>query len=104
LLAYVGCVAGAILIEDYERLLREAGFAAVKIVDTQKDLNAYAQVGSNGCWSASAVSSLSVGIAECCGAATGTMALELHGQLTRLLASFDVNAYAASVQVFAVKE
>src|SRR4029078_9473910 len=29
LMAYVGCIAGAVLIADYERQLREAGFAAV---------------------------------------------------------------------------
>lgn len=104
LLAYVGCIAGAILIEDYERMLREAGFAAVQIVDTKKDLNAYAQVGSNGCCSASAVNSPGLEMAECCGSDTGTTAKELHSQLTRLLARFDVNAYAASVNVYAVKK
>src|SRR5205807_4053590 len=34
--AYVGCIAGAVLIEDYERGLREAGFEAVQVVDTRK--------------------------------------------------------------------
>src|SRR5579871_6896158 len=43
-LAYIGCVAGAVLIADYERTLREAGFEAVQVVDTKKDLNAYALV------------------------------------------------------------
>src|SRR5262245_21158958 len=37
--AYVGCVAGAISIADYERGLRAAGFADVLVVDTRKDLN-----------------------------------------------------------------
>src|SRR5581483_1329792 len=40
-LAYVGCVAGAVLVSDYERMLREAGFASVQVIDTRKDLNAY---------------------------------------------------------------
>src|SRR5216683_1765530 len=54
LMAYVGCIAGAILIEEYERGLREAGFEAVQIVDTGKDLNAYAKVeGQNACCSPS---------------------------------------------------
>src|SRR5437588_5719922 len=44
MLAYVGCIAGAISIADYERMLREAGFAAVRVVDAKKDLNAYALV------------------------------------------------------------
>ena len=44
LLAYVGCIAGAILIEDYVAGLKAAGFADVEVIDTKKDLNAYAQV------------------------------------------------------------
>ena len=42
LLAYVGCIAGAVLIEEYHRQLAEAGFAAVEVIDTGSDLNAYA--------------------------------------------------------------
>src|SRR6202008_3863669 len=42
--AYVGCIAGAVPVGEYERDLRGAGFAAVKVVDTGKDLNAYAKV------------------------------------------------------------
>ena len=41
LLAYVGCVAGAILIDDYKQGLQEAGFAHAEIVDTKRDLNIY---------------------------------------------------------------
>ena len=44
-MAYVGCIAGAIPIEDYRRQLHEAGFAAVEVIDTGSDLNAYAKVG-----------------------------------------------------------
>src|SRR4051812_39785992 len=44
LMAYVGCIAGAIPIEEYRRALIEAGFAAVEVVDSGADLNAYAQV------------------------------------------------------------
>jgi hypothetical protein len=72
-------------------------------VGTNKDLNAYAQVGNNGCCSPSAVNTPSSEIAGCCGSATGTAALELHYELTRLLARFDVNVNAASVQEYAGK-
>ena len=34
LMAYVGCIAGAILIEEYREQLLEAGFAHVEIIDT----------------------------------------------------------------------
>src|SRR4051794_39681019 len=53
IMAYVGCIAGAVLIADYERQLREAGFAAVQVIDTGKDLNAYSQAGgTSACCSA----------------------------------------------------
>jgi ubiquinone/menaquinone biosynthesis C-methylase UbiE len=103
ILAYVGCIAGAILIEDYERMLRQAGFQAVQVIDTRKDLNAYAQVeGGPGCCSP-APASAALPLAEgCCGTAAGASS-ELHGRLADLLARYDVNEFAASVQVFAVK-
>src|SRR5207249_947673 len=42
--AYVGCIAGALLLEDYERGLRAAGFESVSVLDSGKDLNAYALI------------------------------------------------------------
>ena len=48
LMAYVGCIAGAVLMEDYRRQLAEAGFAAVQVIDTGADLNAYAKVENQG--------------------------------------------------------
>jgi ubiquinone/menaquinone biosynthesis C-methylase UbiE len=90
LMAYVGCIAGAISIEEYRRGLEEAGFAAVEVVDTKKDLNAYAQVdGQAGCCSPGDA---------CCAPAT-----DVHGGLAELLRKYDVNDYAASVRVYAVK-
>src|ERR687893_2978883 len=48
--AYVGCIAGAITLDDYRRWLAEAGFAEVAVVDSGADLNAYSQVeGQSGC-------------------------------------------------------
>jgi SAM-dependent methyltransferase len=109
ILAYVGCIAGAILISDYERHLREAGFAAVQVIGTGKDLNAYAQVESgSGCCSTPAASANAP--AACCPAQpAGTLPLAqapesgLHDRLAQLLARYDVNEFAASVQVYAVK-
>lgn len=96
-MAYVGCVAGAILIADYEQWLRDAGFATVQVVDTGKDLNVYAKVeNQSGCCSPAMESSLPV--ASCCGDAP-----DLHDGLAALLRKYDVNAYAASVQVYALK-
>jgi SAM-dependent methyltransferase len=95
LMAYVGCVAGAILIDDYRNWLAAAGFDAVEIIDTGKDLNAYAQVeGQSGCCSPSMGDGLPV--VSCCSS-------EVHNGLGELLARYNVNDYAASVRVFAVK-
>jgi SAM-dependent methyltransferase len=99
-LAYVGCIAGAILIEDYERGLREAGFRDVQVVDTGRDLNAYAQVENQaGCCPPAAAPATGLPVA-CCGPEGSS---DVHHCLTDLLTRYDVNSYAASVRVYAVK-
>ena len=53
-MAYVGCIAGAIPIDDYKAGLAAAGFSAVQVIDSGADLNAYASVeGQSGCCSPS---------------------------------------------------
>src|SRR5688500_51249 len=42
--AHTGCIAGALEVEEYERLLKAAGFSAVQVVNAGSDLNAYAAV------------------------------------------------------------
>jgi SAM-dependent methyltransferase len=93
LLACIGCVAGAISFQEYESGLRAAGFASVTLVDTGKDLNAYTQVSeTSGC-----------GCATSCGSGSSEGG-ELHAKLADLLRRYNVNDYAASVRVFAVKD
>jgi arsenite methyltransferase len=139
LLAYVGCVAGAIPVAEYVAGLQAAGFSAVQVVDTKKDLNAYSQVeGQGGCCSpvmetpapassgcctpAPAGSSAcctpkadSAPLAEgcCTPAPSGSSACctlnapagaTVHGGLAELLKKYDVNEFAASVQVYAIKQ
>jgi SAM-dependent methyltransferase len=95
LMAYVGCIAGAILIDDYRRGLSAAGFDAVQIIDSGKDLNAYTKVeNQSGCCSPAMDDGLSV-ISSCCS--------DVHAQLGDLLVRYNVNDYAASVRVYAVK-
>jgi hypothetical protein len=107
--AYVGCIAGAVPIPDYVAGLKEAGFSAVEVVDTKTDLSCYAQAeGQGGCCAPpAAVLEDDPAAAGCCGptgCGTGpTDAAETIGGLVALLAKFDVNEFAASVQVFAVK-
>jgi SAM-dependent methyltransferase len=104
LLAYVGCIAGAILIEDYVAGLKAAGFSAVEVIDTRKDLNAYSEVeGQVGCCAslaAASSSSLNVVSGSCFSRTSESV---VHNGLAELLKKYDVNDYAASVQVFAVK-
>lgn len=104
LMAYVGCIAGAILIEEYRRRLIDAGFAQVEILDTGSDLNAYAKVeNQSGCCYPSGGPTLPlVSAGSCCSAATSSNA-DLHQRLAELLRRYNVNDFAASVRVFAVK-
>jgi len=95
LLAYVGCIAGAIEIEAYRAGLREAGFDAVDVIDTGNDLNAYAKV-ENQAACCSPVTDSSLPVLSDCGR-------PLHGDLRELLEKYNVNDFAASVKVFAVK-
>jgi SAM-dependent methyltransferase len=97
LAAYVGCIAGAIRIDDYRSGLLDAGFEFVEIVDSGSDLNAYAKVeGQSGCCSPGMAS----GSYSCC---SPDASKTLHQDLTALLSTYDVNAAAASVKVYAVK-
>lgn len=101
--AYIGCIAGAISIDDYRAGLASAGLAAVEVVDTRADLNAYALIdGQGGCCSPSPPSTTSLPLAAsgCCEPAGAT---SVHDGLADLLRKYDVNAYAASVRVFAIK-
>jgi len=147
LLAYVGCIAGAIPVEEYREGLKEAGFAHVEIIDSGADLNAYAQIeGQAGCCgiamtsepepvAAAASSCCSPAPAEspacctpskpvaigeaccttdekaaatdagssCCSAPVDPKTPELITRLAELARRHDINDYAASVKVFAVK-
>lgn len=101
--AYVGCIAGAILIDDYRRSLEQAGFDAVTVTDTGADLNAYAQAGGGACCSAESDPSGSSEPDACCSVGSDANPAPLHDQLTEVLTRFDANGYAASVRVHAVK-
>lgn len=101
--AYVGCIAGAIRIEDYSAGLLAAGFEHVEMVDSGADLNAYAKVENQaGCCSPAMDTSNPLQVIEACCTPAPSDA-SLHEDLTALLAKYDVNAAAASVKVYAVK-
>lgn len=127
--AWVGCIAGAISIEEYQNGLRDAGFTQVKVIDSGADLNAYKLVsGQSGCCSpvmtgsqsekgaggsdraqrekSPKVVSLNVQASDCCSGgdgALGVMEEGVHRDLALLAEKYDLNTYAASVKIFAIK-
>jgi arsenite methyltransferase len=125
--AYVGCIAGAIPVEEYKAGLVEAGFGDVAVIDSGSDLNAYTQVeGQSGCCSPSmkedvqtsgegAGVSLPLAASSCCApsiredapaAAASSSSASCCAPASvegGTLEGYDVNDYAASVKVFAVK-
>jgi len=101
LMAYIGCIAGAVLIEEYRRQLTEAGFAAVEVIDTEADLNSYAKVENQGGCCSPAPTSLALTETACCSVLAADDSL--HRRLLELLRRYNVNDFAASVRVFAVK-
>jgi arsenite methyltransferase len=101
--AYIGCLAGAISFDDYRQGLMNAGFADVEVVDIQADLNAYAAVdGQAACCAPTPApaNGLAVVASGCCSPMNDAI---VHEGLARWLAKYDVNDYAASVKVYAVK-
>ncbi|KAF8554127.1 NAD(P)-binding protein [Imleria badia] len=53
--AYVGCISGAILLEDYRALMQDAGFKDVLFTENPSDLNIYLNGGPTGCCGAISV-------------------------------------------------
>lgn len=100
--AYVGCIAGAIMIDEFQHGLQAAGFDAVQVIDSRKDLNAYSKAdGQSGCCSPAMVQ-LSVN-QRAMPDDKPAPAKVLHRPLADLLSRYNVNEYAASVKVYALK-
>jgi len=107
LMAYVGCIAGAVPISDYIAGLKAAGFSAVEVVDTKRDLGCYSQAdGDGGCCSPTVAPANEDAVANgCCGppGCSSETDSDHPRELSALLAKYDVNEFAASVQVYAIK-
>ncbi|HEX8916686.1 MAG TPA: methyltransferase domain-containing protein [Humisphaera sp.] len=107
--AYVGCIAGAIPIDEYVGGLRAAGLLHVQVVDAHADLNAYGLVeGQSACCSPAmaepaAAPAAAPGRKSLAIAAEPAPATPVHAGLSEVLRKYDVNEYAASVKVYAVK-
>lgn len=105
--AYVGCIAGAVPIEQYRDQLLAAGFEHVEIIDSGRDLNAYAKVENQAaCCPPTPKAELPTASTCCCSSPSADSSPEagsLHERLAELLRRYDVNDYAASARVYAVK-
>ncbi|KAK3899421.1 S-adenosyl-L-methionine-dependent methyltransferase [Staphylotrichum tortipilum] len=106
---YVGCVAGAGEVGEYERWLAEAGFGEVLIMDTRADLNVYMETGEDGEKKSSCCApSEEEEKAVCCvpaekeaPPAEGCCAPARGGE--KPATKLDLNEYVASYKIFAVK-
>lgn len=103
--AYVGCIAGASKVEEYERWLKEAGFKDVLIVDSGNDLNVYKETGEDGAKGSACCpppKKAEQTASSCCTPkkANGTSAAEMN---LKELNDVDFNQWAGSYKIYAVK-
>lgn len=132
LVARIGCIAGAVSIGEYRRLLETSGFNHVIIADSGADLNVYARAAdgegngatsvraSNGCCSESVAAShpaqqtrserLLISGTGCCSGPTTSNGIPgpsrsaiFRFTVASVLGRYDLNEYAAGVKVFAVR-
>jgi SAM-dependent methyltransferase len=120
--AVVGCIAGAIMIEDYARLLKEAGFVDIEMAKTGVDLQVYTLIdGQSACCSPAmhARSDLQVSVTNacCCPPETPQTSTQpiisaanpldasspIHSTLAQLQQKYNLNDYAVSVRISARK-
>ncbi|MGC9291376.1 MAG: arsenite methyltransferase [Acidobacteriaceae bacterium] len=98
LAAYTGCIAGAVPIEQYRQGLLDAGFQQVAIVDSGADLSKMENV--------ACCSSQEGHAGSCCSPVAIPSAPNIPQpmvELAELQARFDINQFAASVKIYAVK-
>ncbi|KAF2032825.1 putative ubiE/COQ5 methyltransferase [Setomelanomma holmii] len=99
---YVGCVAGASMKEEYEKWLSDAGFEDVAIVDTGSDLNVYTSGEVNiGC--CSGVSEKKEEVPQTCCGPKKDIDGGVVQDMKRDLSNLDLNEWAGSFKIFAVK-
>lgn len=93
--AWVGCVAGALTVEENRAALERAGFTEIVIADAGVDLNVYKEAGQN-------ARSEPAQPASCC-AGGDKPSGALHAEMAETFRAIDINSYAASVQIFALR-
>ncbi|MBZ6377275.1 SAM-dependent methyltransferase [Pacificimonas flava] len=98
--AYVGCIAGAIPASAFVEGLTAAGLRDVLVVKDGTDLNAYGEVDGQAACCAPAAAEVQ---SSCCGPSSAAQPEDAHAALRQILSSYDLNDYAGSVKVYAVK-
>ncbi|KAL7794326.1 S-adenosyl-L-methionine-dependent methyltransferase [Trichoderma ceciliae] len=84
---YVGCIAGAGQLSEYEGFLRNAGFTDILITDADADLNVYLEADRGNCYSTESNKT-----EACCSDGASS---DLRG--------LDLNQWAGSFKIYAVK-
>lgn len=96
--AWTGCIAGALSIDGNRDKLQAAGFSEIDIHDAHTDLNIYKEGGSAACCGPATTPT------DCCAPSEpDPEGNAYHDRMRDLLERFDVNDYAASVKIFALK-
>jgi arsenite methyltransferase len=111
---YVSCISGAILVDEYKDIIKQAGFREVKFESKNIDLNTWKQAWNNkiknvkknndgGCCS---VSSCDNDDMSCCGG-NPLMGInftpEQIDKISKILDDVDLNEYIGSYYIFGVK-
>jgi arsenite methyltransferase len=108
--AWVACIAGAVPVDETRAALERAGFGEIAVVDAKADLNIYkGEGGSDMCCAPAAAAEPScsapapkTAATSCCGAEASAKP-SFHDDISDFFRDVDLNAYAASVKIFAVK-
>lgn len=100
--ALVGCIAGAISINEFENGLKSSGFREVYVQDSGADITAYAKAGASACCAAPTKkpSGTAAPISSCC---TPEPSKSMHEELSEIFEKYEINDYVASVKIFAIK-
>jgi len=105
IMAYVGCVAGAMQVQQYVEMMEKAGFSFIDVVDSKADLNAYTMLledegkkQSSACCMSACMSKKKASSSSSCPLASGAF-----GDVLPLLKLININDYAGSYKVYAVK-
>ncbi|KAM7214081.1 S-adenosyl-L-methionine-dependent methyltransferase [Rhypophila decipiens] len=102
---YVGCIAGASQVSEYEKYLGDAGFTNVIIADTKSDLNVYLDTNDDGTKKTTDNSCCAPTTSCCAGTSCSDTpaAKDSAAPSTEDLAKTDLNDYVGSYKIYAVK-